>query len=63
MTDKSVVIVGAGASGLAAAARLVENGFLQSQITIFEAENKIGGRINTSQQGIRVQFQVLQISI
>ncbi|KAL1489563.1 hypothetical protein ABEB36_013516 [Hypothenemus hampei] len=38
-----IIIVGAGASGLAAATRLYENGF--KDITILEAENRIGGRI------------------
>ena len=42
----SVIIIGAGASGIAAASRLFENGF--KKITILEAENRIGGRINTT---------------
>ncbi|CAK9807638.1 Spermine oxidase [Anthophora quadrimaculata] len=40
-----IVIVGAGASGIAAAAKLLENGF--EDILILEAENRIGGRVNT----------------
>lgn len=39
----SVIIVGAGPSGVAAASRLLENNF--SDITVLEAENRIGGRI------------------
>jgi monoamine oxidase len=39
-----VLIIGAGAAGLAAAAKLSENGF---RITILEARDRIGGRIFT----------------
>ena len=49
--------MGAGASGLAAAARLVEKGLRQSQLTILEAENRIGGRINTAQYGITKKYK------
>ncbi|KAK0099065.1 hypothetical protein PV326_008379 [Microctonus aethiopoides] len=38
-----IIIVGAGAAGIAAASRLLENGF--TDITILEAENRIGGRV------------------
>lgn len=48
---KTVIIVGAGASGIAAASRLCEEGFDPSQITILEAENRIGGRVHTVQYG------------
>ncbi|KAK4877829.1 hypothetical protein RN001_010335 [Aquatica leii] len=41
--DPSVVIVGAGASGIAAAARLLKNDI--TNITILEAEDRIGGRV------------------
>lgn len=41
----SVVIIGAGASGIAAATRLFENGI--DNLTILEAENRIGGRIHS----------------
>ncbi|XP_001957705.2 probable polyamine oxidase 5 [Drosophila ananassae] len=40
-----IVIIGAGASGIAAATRLLEQGF--KHVTVFEAEDRIGGRINT----------------
>ncbi|XP_031639336.1 spermine oxidase-like [Contarinia nasturtii] len=43
--EKQIVIIGAGASGVAAATKLVSNGF--SNVTILEAGNRIGGRINT----------------
>ncbi|XP_076273104.1 spermine oxidase-like [Rhynchophorus ferrugineus] len=45
MADAKIVIIGAGASGIAAATRLLENGF--ENIIILEAENRIGGRINS----------------
>ncbi|XP_053595543.1 spermine oxidase [Microplitis demolitor] len=44
-----IIIVGSGASGIAAASRLLLNGF--SDITIFEAENRIGGRIFSTKIG------------
>lgn len=43
--DKRIVIVGAGAAGIAAATKLISHGF--SNVIILEAENRIGGRINT----------------
>ncbi|XP_025833151.1 spermine oxidase-like [Agrilus planipennis] len=45
-TDQhSVIIVGAGSSGIAAATKLLENNF--TDFIILEAENRIGGRIFT----------------
>ncbi|KAF5287615.1 hypothetical protein FQA39_LY15818 [Lamprigera yunnana] len=41
----SVVIIGAGASGIAAATKLLENGF--SDVLVLEAEDRIGGRIHS----------------
>lgn len=38
-----VVIVGAGASGISAAAKLLENGY--DNIVVLEAENRVGGRV------------------
>lgn len=50
MTDTPrIVIVGAGAAGIAAASRLIENGF--TNIVILEAEDRIGGRIWSVQLG------------
>lgn len=43
INSPSILIVGAGASGIAAASKLLENGF--ENLTILEAENRIGGRI------------------
>ncbi|KAJ3666727.1 hypothetical protein Zmor_002159 [Zophobas morio] len=40
-----VIIIGAGAAGIAAASVLVENGV--NDVIILEAENRIGGRINS----------------
>ncbi|XP_051157744.1 spermine oxidase-like [Leptopilina boulardi] len=42
----SIIILGAGASGIAAATKLFQNGF--QNIKILEAENRIGGRIHTT---------------
>lgn len=50
--DKKIVIVGAGPSGVAAATRLVSNGF--KNVTILEAEHRIGGRVNTIPFGANV---------
>ncbi|XP_046750354.1 uncharacterized protein LOC124413676 [Diprion similis] len=41
-----IVIIGAGASGIAAASKLYEHGF--QDVTILEAENRIGGRVYTT---------------
>lgn len=43
--NRRIVIVGAGASGMAAATKLISNGF--RNLVILEAENRFGGRINT----------------
>uniref|UniRef100_A0A1Y1K1Z4 Amine oxidase domain-containing protein n=1 Tax=Photinus pyralis TaxID=7054 RepID=A0A1Y1K1Z4_PHOPY len=44
-----VVIVGAGVAGIAAASRLIENGF--ANCIILEAEDRVGGRICTRRLG------------
>ena len=49
---KKLIIVGAGASGLAAASRLVQKGFKSSNLIILEAQNRIGGRIHTLNEGM-----------
>lgn len=43
--NPKILIIGAGASGLAAATKLYENGL--TNIKILEAENRIGGRIHS----------------
>lgn len=45
MSQSKIIIIGAGASGIAAACRLIEKGF--KNVTILEAKNRIGGRIHT----------------
>ena len=41
----SVIIIGAGAAGIAAASKLLKDGF--KDVSILEAEKRIGGRIRT----------------
>jgi monoamine oxidase len=45
MDELQVVVVGAGAAGVAAAARLMEHGV--NDVIILEAEERMGGRIHT----------------
>lgn len=45
MESKRIVIVGAGAAGIATAIRLLESGF--ENVLLLEAENRFGGRIHT----------------
>lgn len=47
--NKKIIIIGAGAAGIAAATKLFENGF--TNLTILEAENRIGGRLYTTKFG------------
>lgn len=50
--NSKIVIVGSGASGIAAGAKLLEYGF--KNIVVLEALNRIGGRIATESFGSHV---------
>lgn len=43
--NPKIIVIGAGASGIAAATKLYENGF--NNLIVLEAENRIGGRLHT----------------
>ncbi|KAJ8681711.1 hypothetical protein QAD02_017503 [Eretmocerus hayati] len=47
--ETRIIIIGAGPSGIAAAAKLIENGY--KNVTILEAEDRIGGRVYTTELG------------
>lgn len=49
---KRIIIIGGGASGFAAASKLISNGF--QNVVILEAENRCGGRVNTIAFGANV---------
>ncbi|XP_078481439.1 spermine oxidase-like isoform X2 [Ciona intestinalis] len=51
----SITIIGAGISGLSAAQTLYKNGF--TDITILEARDRIGGRINTIKRDMKFKFE------
>lgn len=50
--DKRIIVIGAGAAGVAATTKLLDAGF--RNILLLEAENRIGGRINTIDYGENV---------
>lgn len=54
---KRIVIIGAGIAGLACANRLRQLGF--SNVNVLEARNRIGGRINSIQNGKFYFFYLL----
>jgi hypothetical protein len=54
--EVQVVIIGAGASGIAAASWLMEHGV--DSIVILEAEDRIGGRINTVPFGMLIFIMI-----
>jgi cation diffusion facilitator CzcD-associated flavoprotein CzcO len=57
-SEVQVVIVGAGASGIAAASWLMEHGV--DNIVILEAEDRIGGRINTIPFGMLIFYYYIE---
>ena len=44
LTDKKIVIIGAGIAGIAAAKKLKENGY---SVVVLESQDRIGGRLRT----------------
>lgn len=49
----SVIVIGGGMSGLSCCSKLIENGI--NDILLVEANNRLGGRINTIEFG-RLKF-------
>jgi spermine oxidase len=45
MSNKSVIVIGAGVAGISASVKLIENGI--DDVTILEAGNRIGGRLHS----------------
>lgn len=43
--SRKIIVIGAGAAGIAATSRLLQSGF--SNVSVLEAEHRIGGRIHT----------------
>jgi monoamine oxidase len=56
MDRGSVVIIGGGVSGLAAGTTLLKAGF--NEVTILEAEQRLGGRIHTLPFGNTTPLQL-----
>ena len=54
LKNASVVIVGAGISGLACAVKLFQHGF--QNLTILEARNRCGGRIHSISTGMMLYY-------
>ncbi len=52
---KSVIVIGAGISGAAAAKTLTEKGF---NVTVVEGRNRVGGRIYTDYKTLSAQTEV-----
>lgn len=57
--NTKIIIIGAGAAGIAAATKLLNNGF--KKITILEAENRIGGRIYSVNFGEKISILIFLI--
>lgn len=56
LKNTKILIIGAGAAGIAAACKLLENG--EQNFVILEANDKIGGRICTKNFG-KIVFKLL----
>lgn len=52
-----IVVIGAGLAGLAATKTLLENGF--TDVTVLEASDHIGGRVQSVQHGERMSCFLL----
>lgn len=52
MQNARIIVIGAGIAGISCATKLIESGF--KNIRILEAENRLGGRVNTIPFGSNV---------
>ena len=59
--NRSVVIVGAGIAGIAAANHLIKAGF--TNVTVYEATEQIGGRIRTAYFKGNECYDIFQCSL
>lgn len=57
MFSTKTVIIGAGISGISAAVNLLKNSY--DEFLIFEANDRIGGRIHTIPIGINIRIKVV----
>lgn len=55
--SKSIIVIGAGISGLAAAKKLQDKGF---NVTVLEAQEKVGGRLRTN-RSLGINFDEGQV--
>ena len=54
-SNPDVIVIGAGAAGLAATSHLIENGY---SVTCIEANNRIGGRVHTDNDTFGVPYDI-----
>ncbi|MGH0119688.1 UNVERIFIED_CONTAM: hypothetical protein FKN15_069873 [Acipenser sinensis] len=54
-----IVVIGAGLAGLAATKTLLENGF--TDVTVLEASDRIGGRVQSVQLGKQEQYSAVEV--
>lgn len=50
--DPKIIVIGAGAAGVAATTKLISSGF--RNVVLLEAENRIGGRVHSVKFGENV---------